>query len=376
MRIGILLTGDYSWAGGVYYSLNIIRLLQQISRNHSITIVVITGNNTSESVLSGIDTKTLEVVNIDKKAFLYKLYCKTIGILTGSNFRFINDINSLHLDVLYPVINFDKAHSKLNCKVIYWLFDFQHKFLPQLFKPEEIEKRDLNFRNIAEFSSNTVISSQDSKSHFLKFYSKSATKLHVYEFVSLVDFNKINLSAPGIHSLPDNYFIVCNQFWPHKNHLVVLKALKILKDRGSLIHIVFTGKYDDPWNKNYVDEIFKFIGDNSLGPYITLTGFLSRNDQLGLMSQAQAVIQPSLFEGWSTVIEDAKALNQYVIASSLSIHKEQLHNNASFFEAQSESQLADIIIDIDELKKKTVPVNYQINIDKCIDKLIQLFNII
>ena len=26
MRIGIIFTGDYSWAGGLYYSLNIIKL--------------------------------------------------------------------------------------------------------------------------------------------------------------------------------------------------------------------------------------------------------------------------------------------------------------------------------------------------------------
>ena len=41
MRIGIILTGDYSWAGGVYYSLNIIKLLHSISLNKKLTIVVI-----------------------------------------------------------------------------------------------------------------------------------------------------------------------------------------------------------------------------------------------------------------------------------------------------------------------------------------------
>ena len=37
-------------------------------------------------------------------------------------------------------------------------------------------------------------------------------------------------------------------------------------------------------------------------------------DQLRLMKESLGVIQPSLFEGWSTVIEDAKALNKKSIS--------------------------------------------------------------
>jgi hypothetical protein len=35
------------------------------------------------------------------------------------------------------------------------------------------------------------------------------------------------------------------------------------------------------------------------------------------MKNATAIMQPSLFEGWSTVIEDAKSLQVPVIASDL-----------------------------------------------------------
>ena len=58
------------------------------------------------------------------------------------------------------------------------------------------------------------------------------------------------------------------------------------------------------------------------------------------MQNAQAVIQPSLFEGWSTVIEDARALNKFVIASDLDVNKEQLQTNVRFFERNSAQALA------------------------------------
>jgi hypothetical protein len=69
------------------------------------------------------------------------------------------------------------------------------------------------------------------------------------------------------------------------------------------------------------------------------------------MQNALAIIQPSLFEGWSTVVEDAKALNQHVIASSLSVHKEQLEKNASFFDPFDYKRLAELMTIYSDLAK-------------------------
>ena len=51
--------------------------------------------------------------------------------------------------------------------------------------------------------------------------------------------------------------------------------------------------------------------------------FISREDQLGLMRDSLAVVQPSLFEGWGTVVEDAKTLGVQVLCSDIEIHHEE-----------------------------------------------------
>jgi glycosyltransferase involved in cell wall biosynthesis len=61
------------------------------------------------------------------------------------------------------------------------------------------------------------------------------------------------------------------------------------------------------------------------------------------MRESRAVIQPSLFEGWSTVIEDAKALGVPVIASDLPVHLEQLGKEGAFFSRTDATELADKI---------------------------------
>jgi glycosyltransferase involved in cell wall biosynthesis len=93
-------------------------------------------------------------------------------------------------------------------------------------------------------------------------------------------------------------------------------------------------------------------------------GFIDRREQLLIMKGARAVVQPSLFEGWSTVVEDAKAMNQFVIASDLEVHKEQLQDYPanSLFAKSDYTSLAKKLEE--QLINPTVKVvyNYRANI--------------
>ncbi|MES2679851.1 MAG: glycosyltransferase family 1 protein [Bacteroidota bacterium] len=367
MRIGIILTGDYGWAGGVYYAFNVIKLLQDISLTKELKIIVIVNSFTPQELINGLRQKNTEFCSLDKKSFFYRLYHKI------RNDRFIADINALSLDVVYPMMSFDESHFKLNCKAYYWLYDFQHKFLPGLFKEEEIKKRERVFEQIAAKAQVIVFSSNDALSHFNRYYPASNAERHVFNFVSLLDHN-FDLDKTTIHT-PRDYFIVCNQFWPHKNHLVVLKALDQLLKQKKSVHVVFTGRYDDERNKTYVDELNEFINRNHLQKHVTFTGFISREEQVTLMANAMAMIQPSFFEGWSTVIEDAKALNKFLLASDIAVNREQIKKNVRFFKPDDSEQLAAQLAEIYEGKINVVATDYTGNITTAKNDLIKLFKI-
>ncbi len=370
MRIGIILTGDYTWAGGLYYSLNIIKLLQAAAVTKKITVVVIVNRNTQAELLSEISPQGVEFADLDQKSFFYKAWCKLMGKLSGSNYRFVSDINALQLDALYPVINYEQGQEKLNCRTLYWLYDFQHKFLPELFTQEEINKRDVNFKAITDAAKTIVLSSYDSRKHLLQFYPNCKAELFVYNFVSLIQKGQ-TLKI----QLPDNYLVVCNQFWPHKNHSIVLKAMDLLLRNNKDMYVVFTGKYDDVRNKDYVNQLQSFIREKKLEKHITFTGFIAREEQVAIIERAKAVIQPSLFEGWSTVIEDAKALNKFLIASDLGIHREQIRESVHFFNPQDEEQLSVYMHELYSGNMIETPADYKKNIEQSSVDLLQLFHI-
>jgi len=100
-------------------------------------------------------------------------------------------------------------------------------------------------------------------------------------------------------------------------------------------------------------------------------GFIDRLDQLILMKNAQAVIQPSLFEGWSTVVEDAKALNQTLIVSDIAVHKEQLENKAYYFMPSDYKDLAFKMMEVfnNPQNKLSFDLDYSENIKKFANNL-------
>jgi len=105
--------------------------------------------------------------------------------------------------------------------------------------------------------------------------------------------------------------------------------------------------------------------DNKLEDNLNILGFIDREDQLILMRESIAVIQPSRFEGWSTVVEDAKALGKHLIVSNIKVHLEQLSDNCSFFDPLKENELGNHIQNLLKTPKKDFPLeDYKTNIEK------------
>ncbi len=70
-----------------------------------------------------------------------------------------------------------------------------------------------------------------------------------------------------------------------------------------------------------------------------ILGLIPKEDQLQLLRLCSVVVQPSLFEGWSTVVEEAVALGKRLVLSDLPVHREQSPPFAEYFEPTSVDSL-------------------------------------
>ena len=230
-----------------------------------------------------------------------------------------------------------------------WIPDFQHRHLPELFSEKEIVLREKLFGQLANSAPIIIFSSQICLDDFKRFYPDSTAETSVLHFVSYMQPSWF-LPDPRItqkkYDLPERFFLVSNQFWKHKNYDLLIDALYTLKqDDQPIPIIVCTGKTFDYRHPHYSDEIKTKIEHYGLTQNIIMLGLIPRIDQIQLMRQSLAVIQPSLSEGWSTVVEDARSFGKSIYLSDLPVHLEQNPDYAKYFSPLDKVTLAKMLKD-------------------------------
>lgn len=244
-------------------------------------------------------------------------------------------------DLYFPVV----LNTVRECPVaLSWVPDFQHRYLPDFFAADEVAARDHQLRLISQDAAGVVFSSQAALSDWKRFFPDSGVSTHVLRFASCVRFNedpKLADLARNRFCLPHDFFVCINQFWMHKDHATLFHALAKASEGESSMHVVLTGGTEDYRNKTYFDSLMRLIDSLGIRSCVTIMGFIPRDDQLQILRSAKGVIQPSLFEGWSTAIEDARGVGLPVLASDLAVHLEQAPPGLLTFTAGDSDALAD-----------------------------------
>jgi len=265
--------------------------------------------------------------NIGKKSLLY--YVKQC-----------NDV------IVFPTT---KHLKNLSCKQIGYIPDLQHLHFPHFFpKYDKMAKNEL-FKKILSDCDAVIVNSQDTKQDLQKNYPEESSKAKIfgYPFLPIADISLFNnLVDIAKYNLPEKYFIISSQFWIHKDHLTAFKALKILHVKGySKIHIVCTGSTNDHRFPNYFCDLKKSIKQLNLEEHIHFLGFIPKNEQIAIMKEAIASIQPTLFEGGpgGGATYDAVSYGIRAIISDIKINTEIVDESVHFFEKQNPHSLSEMM---------------------------------
>jgi glycosyltransferase involved in cell wall biosynthesis len=365
-EIALVYTKKIGWIGGTYYIQNIISALNTLVDNDKPILNIYCGNKTEfEELKSNTGYKYL-IYN----EFILKetLKDKINKIIDFYHYKATNriDIESTNNVLIYPFHN--PSMLKGYNKQLAWIADFQSRYFPKYFtwRVRYGEYRMQTKYDICKVP--VVLSSQDALDDYHKFYPNATNKTYVLRFaVTHPDFSMENIEKlQKKFGITKKYFFCANQFWKHKNHLFLFKAFKKIKERGANFQLVCSGALHEPRFHNYIKELKDFIKENNLECDIKILGFIERTEQLCLMKNSYAIIQPSLFEGWSTVVEDAKALNKFIFLSSLRVNIEQAPLNVCYFDPYDEDGLVYKL-------QNTSPTDFHEDYDKKINKFAENF---
>ncbi len=331
--------GNRGWIGGLYYLKNIIfSCLQSEKIKNSFDMVVLIDPKHADIFDCFADTDGVEIrIFAGESKWKLMLYEMRLIWMQGVKYCYALELNKIG--------RFFKR------KGIFWIPDFQHRTLPEFFSQEELARKQQKDTEMVMSKNPMVLSSVDAKNDLERFYPGYRCKIEVVHFVSYIE-PEIRAITPELEEkvrekfgLKKKYIYLPNQFWQHKNHIVAVRAIEELKKRGALADhdFVFTGNLEDYRNPAYINRLKEIMEAPQVADAIRLLGFVDRTEQLCIMKNAQFIVQPSLCEGWGTVLEDAKVLDKTVLLSDIPVHREQKNEKCRLFHPNEPEELADLM---------------------------------
>ena len=310
---------------------------------HPIYPVIFAGDDIPEPDLEPFDKLQSVLVVRDSHFRRSGLVRRQISVLARGRDKYAEKLYSAHdINGVFENAFFHGARTKL--PVLVWIPDFQHKQLPQLFSTRRYWKRDIGFRMQLAYRRNVLLSSADAEKDLRNFYPQYSGKTHILRFCAALPSSILDLDFSALqaeYELPDKFIYLPNQFYFHKNHSVVIETLKVLRDAGENITVVASGSITGSPSSNSIDSIRRLIRKYEVGSNFRILGSIPYMHVLGLMLMSSATLNPSLFEGWSTTVEEAKALDVPLILSDIGVHLEQAHDQAQFFDPGNPIGLAE-----------------------------------
>ena len=345
IRIAFTPNNSQNWTGGYNYLLNLVKVVTE-QRAADINPVLFFGTDmnpkhtTPFRSITGVEIVTSPHLNCSRRK-VSLLRSLMLGADPGIRRLFHENC----IDVVFENAQFHGVG--IGIPTIAWFPDFQHRELPHLFSHTAWWKRELGFRVQIAAGRSIMLSSNDARDACERFYPATVGRTQVVRFAVSSPYRP-NASEIArvreIYSLPTRYFYLPNQFWQHKNHLLVIETLTLLKEHHPDIVVVASGKQLDPYKPDYFSKFLSRLEEAGVKDQFYLLGLIPYEHIGPLMVGSVAMINPSLFEGWSTTVEEARAHQVPMILSDLPVHKEQAGDIARFFDRKSAKSLADELL--------------------------------
>ena len=226
-----------------------------------------------------------------------------IRFVTGRSRDLIDLLTREGVDVVIPSLQ--NLGSDFPIPWVGYLYDFQHMYYPEFFDRFDRVVRRHHFSHLISEAPALVVNSRTVRDDIGRFHGVTATPVVAMPFAPYPRPGWLEADvedAKAHYNVTSPYFMVCNQFWRHKDHATAIRALRELRELqvpGSdrQWQLVCTGLAEDYRDPGYADTTRALIKSMGLSQNVLMLGHVPKLDQIALLRGAVALIQPTLFEG-------------------------------------------------------------------------------
>lgn len=226
---------------------------------------------------------------------------------------------------------------------LYQPWDLQHRHLPELFPRYERMRRDEAYRALCEAAATVITASTWVKRDIMAEYGIAAEKIAVvnvppptaaYEEPPPAEADQIRRRL----GLPERFIYYPAQTWPHKNHHRLFQALGELRRSGLTVPLVCSGHSNE-----HERAAIRSAREAGVADSVKFMGFLTSREVVAVYRAADALVFPSLYEGWGLPIVEAFRAGLPVACSDTTSLPELVGDAAVVFDPHDVSAMADAV---------------------------------
>lgn len=376
MRIGIYFAVSKNQGGVYQYSVNLLNILKEIKNNEYFIL-----NFSHDLPYKNFQLKNWHILNFYNKKnysllfFINNLINFIITITTKIKLKSLSSyffkiknkiikkiIKKNKIDIIFFPASFNLQLLK-EFPAIASIHDIQHKLNPQFPEVSQkgiAEKREHNYQSITKYAKKILVDSEISKEDIAHYYKADPNNIVVLPYLPPTHLKNIFSDQEkekliNKYKLPKKFLFYPAQFWPHKNHINLVKALDILKKQKINIPIILTGSSEEKWGE--FQRIMNFIKDHKMEKQVLYLGYLDNNEINILYKLATALVMPTFFGPTNIPILEAWQMDCPVLYSNIRGCREQAEDAAILFNPSDPQDIAKKIKKLwldDNLKKELI----------------------
>lgn len=358
-RIGILNTTMVSRSGGGFHYL--VSLIEGLRNSIDLEIVVFYDDPAFSEFC--FNSSRFKWVQIEKDESQITKLIRGASTFLGVRSPILGRYKTLldyRIDLLITFDSFVGVH--LGIPFLSFIGDIMYKYYPKLpeyqFKDRWI--RNLTTKRSTKHAELVVVDSEQCKSDLIKFFGIPAAKLrpihlcappHIFKYVNKLGMNIEELITK--HNVPSKFIFYPAQFWSHKNHANLVRALDLIRQRhGVEIPAVFVGSAWESFES--LQTLLKELG---VERQVQCLGYLPEEEVVALYKKATALVFASFGDYTSIPLVEAMALGTPIVCSGIFSLPEQVGDAGVFFDPFNVEDMAEAIYRVwtnEELRQQLV----------------------
>ena len=387
INIAIFISSELETGGRFQYEYKILDILKKYHKDQGINLKFygLQENIKKDYIDLNLDINIIKE-NIFQKLhryslsnfFFYKIFSKIKMGFSSIEKRLAKD----QIDLVYFLGPNLVSHGLSNIPYIFTLWDIGHLDIlefPEISYDGQFDRREFTNARSLKKSYKVIVDSEWGKQNVIKKYNLDEKRIEVLKFLPNIRINKAEtpVRIKEKYKLKNDYIFYPSNFWAHKNHMYILKAIKILREKKHIdIDVIFSGS--DQGNLEYILNKAKEFKINDLIHYI---GFVPNEEIPSLYKQSLSLVMPTYLGPTNIPPLEAFAYETPVCYSDMPFFREQVGESVFFMDLRDPSSLVKNILTIqndkqivEEKKEKGLQVLKNWNEEDFYKKLLNIFN--